>query len=59
MATSKERHTYIFRASWRSTALIILVEAVDEETAFDRAYRRKDIKGCLDLTLIGLREYRE
>ena len=46
------KHTFIFRASWASTAKFIKIEARTEDEAFDKAYHRRDIVGCIDLVLI-------
>lgn len=44
--------TYVFKASWRATAKLIKVQADNAEEAWEKAYKRKDILGCMDLTLI-------
>lgn len=52
---SKAPKTYIFRASWRATAKTIKLNATSEEKAFQKALRRKDTRGCTDLTLLEVR----
>ncbi len=48
---------YVFRASWRGTALNLIVYARDEDEAFLKAARRvKRMLGgaaCLDLELVN------
>lgn len=46
------RHTFVFKASWRGTAKFIKLKAKSYEEAEERAYKRKDIQGCMDLTFI-------
>jgi hypothetical protein len=46
-----QKHTFVFKASWGSTAKIIKVVAADESEAWEKAIKRRDIKGCTDLTL--------
>ena len=52
----KSTKTFVFRASWGSTAKMIKVIAADESEAWEKAIKRRDIKGCLDLTLESERE---
>lgn len=49
-------HSFIFKASWRGTALNLIIRARDEDEAFLKAARRvKRMLGgatCLDLVLV-------
>ena len=51
-----QQHTFIFKARYRSTAKLIKVVARDEDEAVMKAAKRTDVKGCMELTLVGERE---
>ena len=44
--------TYVFKAIWRSTALLIKVEARSLAEAEAKAAKRKDVQGCFEITLV-------
>lgn len=46
------KHTFVFKAIWPSTMKLIKVEASDEDVAFDKAFKLKELKGCLQLKLM-------
>ena len=52
----KNMNTYVFAAIWRSTAKRIKVEAKNEEKAWAKAIKRKDIRGCESLRLERVEE---
>jgi len=41
-----KKHTYVFKAEFRSTALFIKVVARDEDEALIKAQNRREVKGC-------------
>jgi hypothetical protein len=47
--------TYIVKASWRSTAKLLKVQAKDRNEALEKASRRRDIEGYLDLKVTSWR----
>ena len=47
----KSNKTFIFKAAWGSTKKLIKVVASCESEAWEKAIKRRDIKGCTDLTL--------
>ena len=51
----KRTNVYVFKASWRDTAKFITVEAINEESAWLKANKRKDVVGCITLALSEVR----
>lgn len=48
--------TFVFKAVWHATSLLIKVDAEDEEEAFDKAAKRRDTRGCLNLIQLSERK---
>ena len=51
-----QKHTFIFKASFRSTAVWIKVTAADEDEAWEKAVKRREVKGCTDLIFVEERD---
>lgn len=47
---------FVFKASWPSTSKYITVIARDLDMAFDKAYARRDLKGCKSIDFIREKE---
>lgn len=51
MLKSKKR-TFVFKCSWPSTCKYVTIEARDEDEAFEKAERRRDLKGCKKIDFV-------
>lgn len=55
MIRKSKKQTFVFKASWPSTCKLIKVVASDEDVALIKAYKRRDVKGCLEIKLVRSR----
>lgn len=54
----QSRKTYLFKVTWHCTSKWITVEARNQNEAYSHACKRKDVKGCHTIELIGSEAYK-
>lgn len=48
----KSPHVFIAKAEWHSTAKLLKIPARNEDEALEKAYRKKECKGCPRIKII-------
>lgn len=45
--------TYVFKVTFNATSILLKIEAKDEQEAYDKLTRKKEVKDCFKVELVS------